>query len=102
MQSYLDKADIQIEIYKYDPNSKDDLYDSAKAFLLSQDIAQISEVTNLRLGSVTKVIDAMCSPEIVQLNQLAKVKGIGIKILEKIFSLADAANNEKGQQSLFD
>tara|TARA_B100000959_G_scaffold274737_1_gene327077 strand:+ start:696 stop:863 length:168 start_codon:yes stop_codon:yes gene_type:complete len=55
---------------------------------------------------VTKVIDAMQSPNIVQLNQLARVKGIGIKTLEKLFQLAQGSSFIKpdsgiGQLTLF-
>jgi hypothetical protein len=58
------------------------------------------DATKLRVDYVEKVIDALKSPDIFQLNQLARVKGIGIKTLEKIFIFA---NQDKGikQQGLF-
>ncbi|MFH1597189.1 MAG: hypothetical protein ABIG94_12615, partial [Pseudomonadota bacterium] len=40
---------------------------------------------------VRKVIEAMKRPEIVQLNQLGRVKGIGIRTLEKVFATAKHA-----------
>jgi O-acetyl-ADP-ribose deacetylase (regulator of RNase III) len=105
MTTYLGKADIEIEIYKYDANAKDDLYEKAKEWLLSQDIERILETTNLRRNYVAKVVDAMQSPDIVQLNQLARVNGIGIKTLEAVFRLARSSldknpNGELGQRSL--
>ncbi len=74
--------------------------------MLSQDIEGISRLTRLRKDYVTKVIDAMQSPNIVQLNQLARVKGIGIKTLEKLFQLAQGSSFIKpdsgiGQLTLF-
>lgn len=105
MTTYLEKADLGIEIYKYDAGAKDDLYEKTKNWLLSQDIDCISKATKLRNDYVAKVIDAMKLPNVVQLNQLARVKGIGIKTLEKIFNLArgslvNGQTATSGQQSL--
>ncbi|CAK0756588.1 Appr-1-p processing protein [Gammaproteobacteria bacterium] len=101
MRSYLEKIDLDIEIYRYDPKAKDDLYDKTRDWILSQELIQISETTKLRKDYVEKVVDALKSPDIFQLNQLAQVKGIGIKTLEKVFVLANLENNTK-QQELFD
>lgn len=100
--SYLDKLNIQIEVYRYNPTANDDLYVKVKEWLLSNDIDHIVKVTKLRQDYVMKVIDAIRSPNIFQLNQLARVQGIGIKTLEKIFHLATDESNveEKGQLSL--
>lgn len=88
MIDYLEKLDLDVEVYKYDPRAKDDLFDKTKEWLLSQDVNAISREAKLRKDYVVKVIDAMDSPNIMQLNQLARVNGIGIKTLEKIFDLA--------------
>lgn len=94
MMSYLNKPSIDIEIYRYDQKAKDDLYDKTKEWLLSQDVNYISTITKLRKDYVVKIIDAIQSPNIVQLNQLALVQGIGIKTLEKIFnSTRDSTRN---------
>jgi len=88
MKSFLDRVNIEVEIYRYDPEAKDDLYDKTKSWLLSQDMDYISKSTKLRVDYVSRLIDAMQSNKIVQLNQLARVKGIGIKTLERIFELS--------------
>lgn len=88
MMEYLQKANATVEIYKYDRRAKDDIFDKTKDWILSSDANYIAQETNLRKDYVAKVIEAIQSPEIVQLNQLARVKGIGIKTLEKIFSIA--------------
>ena len=105
MTAFLEKADVEIEIYKYDVTAKDDLYDKVKDWLLSQDIERISKSTKLRKDYVVKVVDAMQSPSVVQLSQLAQIKGIGIRTLEKIFNLARSSlfnepNTTTGQQFL--
>ncbi len=88
MMEYLKRADLMVEIYKYDPLAKDDIFDKTKQWILSRDVNYISQEANLRRDYVSKVIHAIQSPNIVQLNQLAQVKGIGIKTLEKIFNIA--------------
>lgn len=100
MTSYLDQANLEIEIYRYDPKAKDDLYESTKKMLLSQDIDYISQSTKLRKDYIIKVIDAIQLDGIVQLNQLARVKGIGIKTLEKVFQFSREFDYESEQQSL--
>jgi len=106
MKSYLDKIDLDIEIYRYDPTANDDLYDKTKHRLLSQDIAHISEATKLRKDYVEKVIEGLQRPDVFQLNQLARIKGIGIKTLEKVFDYSilgsePLSNTDATQQSLF-
>nr|WP_320014831.1 macro domain-containing protein [uncultured Desulfobacter sp.] len=102
MRSYLDKVDVNVEIYKYDPNAKDDLYDKIKKKMLSINVDQISKATNLRKNYVVNVIEALQRPDIVQLNQLARVKGIGIKTLAKIFIYADTGECSVTEPTLFD
>lgn len=105
MTNHLDKADLEIEIYRYDPSANDDLYEMTKAWLLSQDVDDICRTTKLRRDYVTKVIDALQLPSVHQLNQLGLINGIRLKTLEKIFNLARGSvmNNPyalTGQQSL--
>jgi len=95
MIEYLERAEIQVEIYKYDPRAKDDLFEMTKDWLLSKDISQIALETKLKTNYVVKVLDAIQSPDISQLNQLARVKGIGIKTLEKVFNAARGAVIQK-------
>jgi hypothetical protein len=106
MTSYLEDVDLEVEIYKYDANAKDDLYDKTKEWLLTREIEYITKSTGLRKDYVVKVIDAIQSSKIVQINQLAREKGIGIKTLEKIFaassnSISTSSSNKYVQQSLF-
>ena len=106
MLNYLQHVDIYVEVYKYDPTAKDDLFEVTKTWLLSRDVSTVAEISGLRRNYVQALIEAISDPNIVQLNQLARVGGIGIKTLERVFTLAQ---NEKGasgpvrntQQTLF-
>ncbi|NMG14228.1 macro domain-containing protein [Aromatoleum bremense] len=105
MLGYLSELNIDIEIYKYDALAKDDLFERVKSWLLSQDPGVIAEVAGVRRNYVERLIEAVCDPKIVQLNQIAKIDGIGIKTLEGVFKLARSVpiateSAMPGQQSL--
>jgi O-acetyl-ADP-ribose deacetylase (regulator of RNase III) len=100
MTSYLEDADIKVEIYQYDHSSKDDIYEQTKEWLLAQDLEFVSSSSKLRRDYIVKVLDAMRRPDIVQLNQLAKVKGVGIKTLEKIYALSSCEKNDQLDDSM--
>ena len=106
MRSYLDKIDLEIEIYKYDKCAKDDLFDQIKEKLLSKRIEVISTETNIRKNYVEKLINAIQNPDIVQISQLINVEGVGLKTLEKVFiyatnTIADTDRTTPIQRSLF-
>jgi O-acetyl-ADP-ribose deacetylase (regulator of RNase III) len=98
MQHYLRNIPIDIEIYKYDPKAKDDIYDGMKELLFSLSIDDISRRSGLGINYINKILNAMHSEHITQLNQLARVNGVGIKSLEKIFKLS---RETRRQLSLF-
>jgi O-acetyl-ADP-ribose deacetylase (regulator of RNase III) len=93
MEQYLSRIDLDIEIYIYDPEARDDIFGEVKDWLLSNNIQDISKATGIGTNYLETVTNALENPRIVQLNQLASVKGIGIKTLEKIYTVA---TNNKG------
>lgn len=88
MANYLSQIDVEVEIYKYDKNANDDLYEKTKLWISGQNVEFISESTKLRRDYVVRLVEAMKDPSIHQLNQLATVDGVGIKTLERIFSFS--------------
>ena len=103
MLSHLEKLPIDIEIYRYRKTAKDDIYENTRDWLLSQDIESITTTTKLKKIYVERVVNAMQGDEIYQLNQLAQIKGIGIKTLEKLFKVSQEGLHHKSenQQKLF-
>lgn len=106
MRRYLDDLDLNIEIYKYEPNAHDDLYVATKEWLLNKGASKVAQITGIQPQYVIKVLEAVERPDIAQLNQLARVKGIGIKTMERIFKasrfvdpVSEASN--KGEQGAF-
>jgi len=103
MSGYLNKVDIEIEIYQYDPVANDDLYQSFKSKFIDINDNNIQLQTGLRLQYIKLIKEALSNPKINQLNQLAKVNGIGDKTLEKAFAfmLNDESKKQYMQKDLF-
>ncbi|KUJ83437.1 Appr-1-p processing protein [Microbulbifer flavimaris] len=105
MQEYLEPLPLPVEIYRYAADVPDDLYTETRDWLRRQEVATVARLSGLRPHYVERVLAAMESPHIVQLNQLAQVDGIGLKTLEAVFRLAQQARTGQfppaaAQQSL--
>lgn len=88
MLSYLNNLPIIVEIYEFDSKSKDDLYENFFNWFIDRDILEIKTISKLKDNEIIKIRNAMQLSEIIQLNQLSRIKGIGIKTLEKLFQVA--------------
>jgi len=96
MQHYLGRCEIPIEIYKYDPDAADDVYDSFKAVLQSRSVDELKRATGLRSNYIELLKEAVELPNIHQLNQLGAVKGIGDKTLEAAFAYMRKCDSSVG------
>ena len=87
MRHYLAQCDIPVEIYHYDPSAKDDLYDQFRHHLLAnEDDAALAKAMGLRVNFVQKLREVLeCEDSVNSISQLASVKGVGLKTLEKSF-----------------
>ena len=87
MQKHLARCDIPVEIYRYDPGATDDLYNEFKMKILNcGDDRSIAGATGVQVHRVAMVRSALENGGSVNsLSQLASVKGIGSKTLEKCF-----------------
>ncbi|SDT04131.1 macro domain-containing protein [Winogradskyella sediminis] len=85
MVEYLEKCNIDIEIYDYDPNAPDDLFSSFKTKWLSLNKETIKSVTGIQPQYARKITEILDSGEINSMVALANYKGIGEKTLEKAF-----------------
>ena len=83
MDNYLAKCFIDIEIYDYDPNAKDDLFESFKAKWLSLDEKIIKAETGIQPQYTRKISEIIQNGEINSMITLANYDGIGEKTLEK-------------------
>ncbi len=102
MKHYLKDLPIPIEIYEYDECSSDDLFDDVKSCVLNQDIETISKECGVGRKVAEKLKEAFERNDLHQLNQLGRVKGIGVKTLVKVFEFATRYKPELQQKLDFD
>ena len=86
MDEYLGKCNIDIEIYDYDPNAKDDLFASFQTIWLSLDEKKIKTETGIQPQYSRKISAIIQNGEINSMIALANYNGIGEKTLEKAFN----------------
>lgn len=101
MKKYLSKCPIDIEIYDYDPNSQDDLFETFKANWLKLDSNNIKAETGIQPQYARKISDIIISEEVKSMIALANYKGIGEKTLEKAFNYVLNSNSSRPEQLKF-
>lgn len=93
MQRYLDVCTIPVEIWHFDPQAKDDLYENFKAQFTAMDEGTLKASTGLRADMIAKVKLGLEQGHINSLSGLAQVRGIGKGTLAKAFSLVNDHGN---------
>lgn len=101
MTEYLHGIEIDVEIYRYDPQAEDDLYGDLKRELDQYSDADFAFRTGLQVGRASLLRQALQSPGLRTIGQLATQKGIGEKTLAKVFE-ALSAQSAKDEQTLID
>ncbi len=97
MESYLSKCDLDIEIYEYSPLVYDDLFLKFKQIWNSKSLQELSKESGISLKYLERINEGLESENIRTLSQLAGIKGIGFKTLEKSFNYI---NNSSKQNTL--
>ena len=87
MTEKLEACEIPVEIYQYQADAPDDLFEHFKLLFMNTDAADIAKVCGMRMDMIKRIKDAIGGLTIHQLNQLAKFDGIGAKTLEKAFGI---------------
>lgn len=100
MTEYLEKCNIPVEIYRYDPSSYDDLFMKFKQQFKSFPIKELAERTRIRIDIFDKIMKAIENEKIRSMSQLLSVPGIGEKSLEKSFRFI--MDLKESDTSLFD
>lgn len=86
MDEYLGKCDIDIEIYDYDPNATDDLFDFFKTKWFSLNEKEIKSQTGIQPQYARKISEVIQNGKTNSMITLANYDGIGEKTLEKAFN----------------
>lgn len=88
MQQYLSQCDIPIEIYDYDPNAADDLFETFKSKWNTIPPYEKKNVTGIRTQKQIETIDYAVNSDVVKsMIGLIEYKGIGLKTMEQCFKL---------------
>lgn len=100
MDKYLSNCSIDIEIYDYDPNAKDDLFEQFKTRWLGLNSESIKKETGIQPQYARKITEIIKIGEVKSMIALANYKGIGEKTLEKAFNyvLNSFPNNQSQLQ----
>ena len=85
---YLDPLELPVELYHYDPHSTDDLFENFRKWFLSGGETILRDHYGIRNNILIKISNAILGGQVCQLNQLGRIKGIGIKSLEIVFHAA--------------
>ncbi|WP_404296461.1 macro domain-containing protein [Halomonas sp.] len=90
IQGYLDTGleDLDIEVYRYDPGARDDLFERFKDDLQQMAPAAITHTTGIKARQLDALLMALENPAICQINQLINAPGVGLATLEKAFGHA--------------
>lgn len=86
MNRYLSQCNIEIEIYDYDPNAPDDLFETFKNRWKTLDKGDIKIETGIQPQYARKISEIIETGEVQSMISLANYKGIGEKTLEKAFN----------------
>ncbi|MDP5132183.1 MAG: macro domain-containing protein [Paraglaciecola sp.] len=78
-------AQIPVSIYLYRPDAKDDVFTLFANQLASLSTEQLKKHTGVSEKRIETLQHAVASGHYAQINQLAKLPGIGLKTLEQIF-----------------
>ena len=101
MHRYLSRCNLEIEIFHYDANAEDDLYQEFKERFLGSSDDYLKRHFGLDVGSINKLRKALQHDSIYNMSGLLNVKGLGEKTLEKAFYFARSFH-ENEQISLWD
>ncbi len=94
MKRYLSDIDIPVEIWYFDKNAKDDVYEEFKNKFLNLDENIIKQYSTLRLDLIKKIKQALLDDNIHSMNGLLGLKGIGNVSLEKSFQFIKSYKHE--------
>jgi len=86
MKKYLKKVNIPVEIYRFDPESRDELYDNFKKDLCKLDQDQLMIKLDIKKQYALKLKDALNNDVVKNFYNLKDFKGVGKSVMEKVFN----------------
>jgi O-acetyl-ADP-ribose deacetylase (regulator of RNase III) len=88
MIRYLERCDVPVEIYEYDPQASDDLFETFKKKWNAIPAYELKCVTGIRTNAqIETITTAVNSDTVKSMIALISYKGVGFKTMEKCFKL---------------
>ncbi|MTD27206.1 macro domain-containing protein [Erwinia sorbitola] len=81
----LSGLNIDVEIYHYQPDASDDLYQRFEGMILDHSATEIATLTGVRSHIISTIQSAVKLQPYHQINQLMSIKGVGEQTLIKLF-----------------
>jgi O-acetyl-ADP-ribose deacetylase (regulator of RNase III) len=97
MIKYLSVCDIPIEIYEYDPNAEDDLFNDFKTKFLSCNFEEMKSTTKLRKDKFQLIVESLTNPEIKSMITLLSIEGLGELTMQKCFNFVLSHSNNQSR-----
>jgi hypothetical protein len=85
---YLADIEIPVEVYQFDPDAPDDLFDGFKEAFLSTSVSSLKKLTGLREDKIEQLLGILREEELQNMGKLANYKGIGDATIAKCFNYA--------------
>jgi O-acetyl-ADP-ribose deacetylase (regulator of RNase III) len=95
MTSYLDKCEIPVEVYEFDPHVSDDLYEAFRTKWNKVNTEMIKSATGMRSDKIKLVTESLNDPKVNSMMALINIPKLGNKTLEKCFKFIMNNNHQK-------
>lgn len=95
MQSYLSNCEIPIEIYKFDPQASDDLYDKLKHLLIDLECKKASKLTHIPPKYMKLLLNTLKDESVRNMRSLVKIKGLGMNSMSKLYEFLNNSNLDR-------
>ena len=86
MHSYLEKCTIPVDIYEYDPNAPDGLFETFKEKWNSLSFQEKKDI-GIRANQIEAIEDAVNKEDVQSVLSLIECQGVGIMTIQKCFNL---------------
>ncbi len=101
LQKYLVDIDIPVEIYQFDANASDDLFDKFSKSFRSRSNIELKKISLLKEDKIKKIKEILENIELKNMGQLATTKGIGESTIQKCFDFEIRIDTLNIQTNLF-
>ncbi len=101
LTKYLNDIEIPVEIYQFDAEAQDDLYEIFSKTFLSTNNLDLKKLTSLTEKKIMEIKEILREQDIKNMGQLSIYKGIGETTLRRCFNFAMQANTLNIQTSIF-